>query len=78
MLDKKVPMPNFPDSKQVFNVIIHCKRPTEGRLGIDTKNVRERYYRFEIVRVRLMSGENNLYDTLRESSHKAGPRRLLT
>lgn len=41
MLEKKVPLHMFIDSKQVFDVVTHGKRPGERRLAIDISVLRD-------------------------------------
>lgn len=62
ILERKISLQMFTDSKSLFDIITKCSGTTEKRLLIDIKAVREAYERFEVSDVGFVRSENNPAD----------------
>lgn len=69
MLNKRIPLSMFTDSKSLFDIITKCSSTTEKRLMIDIRSVQEGYETQEISDMGLVRSEFNPADCLTKVAH---------
>ena len=64
LLNQRIPVQMFTDSKSLFDVIVRASTTSERRLMIDISATRQAYERHEIADIGLISSEYNLADCM--------------
>ena len=64
LLQQRIPLQMFTDSKSLFDVIVRASMTSERRLMIDISATREAYERHEIADIGLIGSEHNLADCM--------------
>ena len=64
LLQQRIPIQMFTDSKSLFDVIVRASMSSERRLMIDISATREAYERNEIADIGLIGSEHNLADCM--------------
>ena len=77
ILQQKVPIRSYIDSKQVFDAITKSSSPTERRLMIDLHCGKESYNNFEIEHVALICSQQNIAYCMTKAISKHRLRELM-
>ena len=78
ILDKRIPLQMFTDSKSLFDVIVKNSTTAERRLMIDIKDVRESYEQLKISNVGFVRSEDNPADALTKAKTCSALNRILS
>lgn len=77
MLDRKLSINIFADSKQLFDAIVKGKMTNKRRIMIEITSARQSYRSFEIRHIGLVKGSENPADGVRKIGHNGDMHRLI-